>query len=151
MLNLHLSSAPRFSAATQEVLAPGFPSDSPAARPANSDCFLSSRHLQIPVQSCRLSRVNEHGLLCSLTSSEIATLFSLPALANRGPGDCAANSSSAAALCDAACGTHDTSGVVPPGNACRRGPRGRPSRDNHGGPDHRFAPGPCLLEAWDGP
>jgi len=87
----------------------------------------------------------------SLTSSELETLFFLPTFANRGPDDCGASSSSGAARCGAACGTHDTSGAVPLGNACRRGPRGRPSRGNHGGPDHRFAPGRCLLEVWDGP
>ena len=102
------------------------------------------------VQSRRLSRKNEPGRVCSLTSSELETLFSLPTFANRGPDDCAANSSSGAARCGAACGTHDTSGAVPLGTAGRRGPRGRPSRGNHGGPDHRFAPGRCLLEIWDG-
>jgi hypothetical protein len=150
MLNLRVF-GPLGSAASQEVFAPGFPSDSQAGGKAAATAFLRAGTSQIPVQLRRLSRKNEPGRCCPQAPSVLETLCSLTTFANRGPDDCGANSSSAAALCGAACGTHDTSGVVPSGNACRRGPRGRPRRGNHGGPDHRFAPGRCLLEVWDGP
>ena len=75
-------------------------------------------------------------------------LCSLSAFVNRGPDDCAANSSNAAALCSAADGIHDNSGAVLPGNAGRRGLRGRPSYGNRGGPDRRLEPGRCALELW---
>jgi hypothetical protein len=55
------------SAATQEVFAPGFPSDAQAGgRATASDCFLTSRNPQIPVQSCSLSRKNEPERRCPL-------------------------------------------------------------------------------------
>jgi hypothetical protein len=151
MLNLRVFPVPWFRQRTKIVFAPGFPSDSQAEGRATATAFLRIGTLRRPVQSCRRSKKNEPGRRRPLTPSVLETFCSLPAFANRGPDDCGANSNSAVALCGAACGTHDRSGVLPPGNACRRGPRGRPSCGNHGGPDHRFAPGRCLLEVEDEP
>jgi hypothetical protein len=148
MLNLRVSSARWFQQRPKKCLRQVFPL---TRRQGNSNCFLTSRHVSDPGPVVQTVEDRELGRRCSLTSTAPKTLCSLPTFANRGPDDCGANSSSVAALCGAACGTHDTSGVVPSGNACRRGLRGRPSRGNHGGPDHRFAPGRCLLEVWDGP
>jgi hypothetical protein len=87
----------------------------------------------------------------SVRVNEFETLCSLSAFVNRGPDDCGANSSSASALCSAACGTHDNSCAVLPGNAGRPGLRGRSSHGNHGGPDRRFGPGRCRPEVWGWP
>jgi len=67
---------------------------------------------------------------------------------NRGPDDCGANSSSASALGSAACCIHDKSCAVLPGSPCRRGPRGRPSCGNRGGPGRRPGPERWLLALW---
>jgi hypothetical protein len=150
MLDLPVSSSALVSAASQEVFAPGFPSDSQAGGRATATAFLRVAPSD-PGLVVQTVQENEPRRRCPLRPSVLETLCSLATLASRGPDDCGANSSSGAARCGAACGTHDTSGVVPLGNACRRDPRGRPSCGNHGGPDHRFAPGRCLLELWDGP
>ena len=117
---------------------------------ATKTAFLRARTPQIPVSS-RADCPGKMSLPTLLADVELETLFFRPTFANRDSDGCGANSSSGAACCGAAYGTHDTSCVVPLGNARRHGPRGRPSCGSHGGPDHRFAPGRCLLEVWDGP
>jgi hypothetical protein len=149
MLNLRVSSTRSVQQRPQEVFEPGLTFDFSSWRQGNSN-ILSFEPAPLRPRSSRAGCLGKMRL-DEATSSELVTLCSLPAFANRGPDDCGANSSSAAALCAAACCTHDTSSAVPPGSACRRGPRGRPTRGNHGGPDHRFAPGRCLLEVWDRP
>jgi len=91
---------------------------------------------------------NAARLRCPLTISKLGTRCPLPAFVNRGPDDCGANSSNVAALYCAAYYTRDNSCAVPPSNACRRGLRGHPNRDNRGGPDHRLSIGRWPLELW---
>ena len=62
-----------------------------------------------------------------LTRNRLERLRFLSAFVNRCPDDCGANSSSVFSLYSVAGGNHDNPCVALPGNACKRGLRGRPS------------------------